>query len=183
MDFIRSEKVDITFISVNEDILKKIKISKNISLAAYYRLLVHLFFPKKINKIIYLDSDLIVNEDIGKLLELDIKNNYPLAVQEQDSYSKYVSSPSGILNYKQLGLNPKNKFFNSCVLEINLDKWRLKNIGVKTINYIKNNKKYIRLWDQKGINFVLANKIGKLDLRWNLLAQIFWYPWKKKSLQ
>lgn len=176
---LKMERADIRFVRVNDKLLKKMTLGRRITVAAYYRVLIPMVLPKELKKVIYLDSDLIVNTDIGKLWDLDIGQNYMLAVQEQGRSSLYVSSPLGLLNYKELGIDPFSKLFNSGVMLINLDRWRKDNISQKVIEYLEQNKEKVRWWDQDGLNAVLAGKWGEIDHRWNLVTQIFWNPsWK-----
>jgi lipopolysaccharide biosynthesis glycosyltransferase len=170
---LKMERADIRFVYINDNSLKKLKVTAHITVTAYYRLLMPMVLPKELKKVIYLDSDLIVNTDIGKLWDLDIGQNYILAVPEQGKNCLYVSSPGGLLNYKELGIDPTSKQFNSGVMLINLDRWRKDNISQEVIEYLEQNKEKVRWWDQDGLNAVLAGKWGEIDHRWNLLTQIF----------
>lgn len=171
---LKTERVDIRFVHLDDRALKKLKITKKrITVTAYYRLLIPMALPKELRKVIYLDSDLIVNTDIGRLWDLDVGQNYMLAVQEQGKDALYVSSSLGLLNYKELGIDPASKQFNTGVMLINLYKWRKDNISQKVIEYIEQNKEKIRWEDQDGLNALLAGKWGEIDHRWNLLTQTF----------
>ena len=180
LESLKTERVHIKVVYVSDKQFKKMKVSRrHITLATYYRLLIPTVLPKECRKVIYLDSDLIVNTDIGELWDLDIEQNYILAVQEQGKDALYVSSPSGLLMYEELGIDPSSKQFNTGVMLINLHKWREDNISQKVIEFIEQNKEKVRWWDQDGLNAVLAEKWGEIDHRWNLLTQIFSNPsWK-----
>lgn len=170
---LKTEPVEIRFIDIDETPLNNMLVGRRFTRTAYYRLIAYLLLPQEIKKIIYLDSDLIVNEDIENLWDIDIEENHLLAVQEQGKKLLYVSSPCGLLNYKELGIDPTRKYFNSGVMVIDLDKWRRDDIGLKVIKYMEQNKRYIRWYDQDGLNAVLAHKWGELDHRWNLCTTIF----------
>jgi len=167
-------KIDIKWIKIDESKLKDVKISAHISIATYYRLLIHKLLPNNIDKVVYIDSDTIFNEDISKIWELNIKNAPLLAVQDQDANTRFVSSPYGLSNYRDLGLDSKSKYFNAGVLLINLKKWRSDDIGSKSIEYARKNAKIIKFHDQDGLNAILSNKWKELDLRWNFSSQMFW---------
>ena len=68
------------------------------------------------HKIIYLDCDLIVEQQLSKLFNYDI-GRYPIAAVE-DMWSGKDD------NYERLGYDRKYGYFNSGVLLINLDMWR-----------------------------------------------------------
>ena len=177
---LQTERAHIRFVHVSDESYRNMKITKNIiTLAAYYRLSIPAVLPKELSKVIYLDSDLIVNTNIGELWDLDVEQNHILAVPEQGKNCLYVSSPFGLLMYKELGIDPSSKQFNTGVMLINLDKWREDNISRKVIEFLEQNKEKVRWWDQDGLNAVLAGKWKEIDHRWNLLTQIFYNPsWK-----
>jgi lipopolysaccharide biosynthesis glycosyltransferase len=153
------------FIQAPLNIIENLKESGHFSRAAYLRLLIPDLLPNQYNKAIYLDSDLIVKGNLGDLWNINIGDNYLLAVPSLGI--PYVSSNYGLSNYQKLGISAKSKYFNSGVLVINLEKWRNNNISQKIINYIEQNEE-ITLWaDQDGMNALLAGKWGELPAKWN----------------
>ena len=168
-----SEQVEISFVQANEALLENMKVSDVLTLATYYRLLIPELLPKHFEKVIYLDSDLIVKGDLGQLWNIDLGDNYVLAVQ--DICQRYIWNAGGLRNYQQLGISPESKYFNGGVLVINLEKWRAENTGRKTIEFLEQNKEYVQWHDQDGLNGVLAGKWGELDPRWNQMHAIHEY--------
>jgi lipopolysaccharide biosynthesis glycosyltransferase len=167
------EKCQINWINVPRNKFKNLKIDSGISVSAYHRLLVDELLPSELHKVIYLDSDLVVIGDLGELWAKEIGDQYLLAVQ--DAGIGYVSGKTGLMNYRELGIDPDCKYFNSGVMVINLKKWRADSIGQKVLAYIQQNHQYIRLHDQDGLNAILAGHWGELDPRWNRTPQIFYY--------
>jgi lipopolysaccharide biosynthesis glycosyltransferase len=152
----------------SKDFVSKMgSLNPHVTLAAYYRLLIPELLPPEFDKAIYLDSDLIVLGNLGDLWDIEIGENYLLAVQ--DMLTPYVSCPSGLLNYKELGLLPESRYLQSGVLVLNLQKWRSKNVTAAMMEYLQNNKQYIRWDDSDILNAVLANKWETIDPRWNQL--------------
>lgn len=169
------DRVDINWVPVPEKLLPTVKGSAHVTSAAYYRLLIPEILPNYIHKVIYLDSDLIVIDDLGNLWDMDVENTYLLAVQ--DMAVPYVSSPLGLANYKQLGYSPNCKYFNTGVMVINVDKWREDNICDRVLEYIANNSQYVRWWDQDGLNAILAEKWKEIHPKWNQQAAIYGHPY------
>jgi lipopolysaccharide biosynthesis glycosyltransferase len=164
-----TEKVDvkIQWVQPRADLLEKMKVSGHVTVATYFRLLIPDLLPDWFNKAIYLDGDIVVNEDLGKLWDLELGDNYLLAVQ--DTSAPYVSSPAGLTNYKELGIPSDWKYFNAGVLAINLQKWRTDSVSAKVIQYLAENEEHVRWWDQDGLNAILAGKWGELDPKWNVM--------------
>jgi lipopolysaccharide biosynthesis glycosyltransferase len=172
-----SETCNVKFIQIPQNWLKTIEeshlyceahnitVNRYISFSCYYRLLIPELLHKDFKKVIYLDCDLVVRGDLEQLWQIDLEENYVLAAQ--DMWIRSVSSPRGLLNYQELGIPPDSKYFNSGVLVINLEKWRINKISTKAMQYLKQNLKYIRYHDQDVLNALLVSRWGELDPRWN----------------
>lgn len=168
------ERCQVHWLNPLKSKLSSLRINSCMSVAAYHRLLVAELLPESLDKIIYLDSDLVVLNDLEKLWEIDVGNNYILAAQ--DIGIGYVSSELGLENYQALGLEADCKYFNSGVMVINLNKWRTDSVGPKVIEYIQQNPQFIRWYDQDGLNALLAKNWGELPPQWNRTPQIYHYP-------
>jgi lipopolysaccharide biosynthesis glycosyltransferase len=178
---IPSQDICLSWLHPQKNLFKNVPTSQSITIAAYYRLLIPALLPKQFKKAIYLDSDLIVRGNLARLWNIDIENNYVLAVQ--DIGAPYVSSSRGLVNYQMLGIPGDSKYFNSGVLVMNLQKWREDCISQKVLEYLNQNKEHVRWHDQDGLNAILAGQWGELDPRWNQLPYIFKYSsWKESSL-
>ncbi len=177
IDSVKSDKVSLKWLKIDDKLLSNMLISRHITLASYYRILIPNLLSNQYKKAIYLDSDLIVKGNLELLWNIDIEENYLLAVPDIDV--PHVSSPKGLRNYQQLGIPSDAKYFNAGVLVINLDKWRSNSTSVKVIQYIEQNKEHVRWHDQDGLNAVLPGKWGELDLKWNQSPKIYEYSsWK-----
>lgn len=151
--------------------LENVKVSGHLSAAAYLRFQIPALIPQCYDKAIYLDSDLIVNHDLTDLWEIELGDAYLLAAQE--IVAPYVSSPKGLLNYQQLGLAAKAKYFNSGVLVLNLQRWREQQVTAQLMDYLSTHWDVVQFHDQDCLNAVLAHHWRELDLRWNQTPGIF----------
>ncbi|MGH7426947.1 MAG: glycosyltransferase, partial [Candidatus Methylomirabilaceae bacterium] len=70
--------------------------------------------PNRVEKAIYLDSDLVVHGNIAELWGVGLGGKPLLAVQDEGA--RTVGSPWGLRNYSELGLDPSAMYFNSGVL-------------------------------------------------------------------
>lgn len=167
------DRVTIHWVKPDPKLFANLPVSRYLTIAAYYRLLIPEVVPQNFDKVIYLDCDMIVRGDLSQLWQIEMGDNYVLAVQ--DDNQPYISMAAGLSNYRELGLHPHHKFFNSGLLVINLAKWRAENIGAKVLKFSEQNREYIRDADQDGLNAVLAGKWGELDPRWNQMPRIYDY--------
>ncbi len=129
--------------------------------ATYYRFFIPSLLPQY-DKVLYLDSDLIVLDDISKLFFTDLENNYAGAVMEEvmslvDVFGNYVE--------KGLGINRAN-YFNAGVMLLNLKALREISLLEKFSSLIS---KFIFkvTQDQDYLNVILKDKVKFLDLGWN----------------
>ena len=137
-------------------------------LTAYYRIFAPLVIPQELERVLYMDVDMIVLDDISKLWHTDIGDKIFGAVQD---FQKVVScSWGGIPNYKELGLAPDTKYFNSGLLLINAKAWRAVDLTSRIFRCLDENKQYINFPDQYGLNVAMANQWFELDPRWNWFA-------------
>ncbi len=152
--------------------VRQLNVSERYPASVYLRLLLPSLLPPWIEKAIYLDSDLIIDEDIGELWKADVGRKAVLAAQDEGAPT--VGSPWGLSNYRELGLHSSTKYFNSGVLVFNLRRWREQRIADRIIKYIAAHPHLMRFGEQDAMNAVLANDWGALDPKWNQLVS----PWE-----
>lgn len=126
-----------------------------------------------IDKILYLDTDLIILASIHHLFEMDLNNTMLLAVPEMGESLQYASSKNGIYNYKDLNIPDNHKMLNSGVLLINLNKWRKENIISKMETYSKIHRNSIKLFDQELFNVFFWNDWKILNPQWNVSTDYY----------
>jgi len=126
--------------------------------AVYFRLFFPLIIPATIERLLYLDTDTIVLNDLSEFFDLDLEN-YPVGAV----YDNYVKTQPLI------GLEKEGEYFNSGVLLVDTQKWREQKISERTFDYIKQFPERIRFVDQCGLNAVLKDNWKKLENRFNLL--------------
>lgn len=137
-------------------------------LTVYMRIFSPYVVGENVKKLIYLDVDTLVQEDISKLWNTPLNDRTIGAVQD---VSKTVDCDwAGIANYQELGLAPDTKYFNSGVLIIDTEKWKAEDISNQVITTLTKYKEYVRLPDQYALNVVFATKWFELDPKWNWFA-------------
>lgn len=129
-----------------------------ISLATYYRLLLPILLSKEITKVLYLDVDLIVRQDIQELYSLNIEDYFAAAaIDELD-----------IFQCKRLKLS---KYFNAGVVLFNLKKIREENCLNKFFEIAKRDD--IKFQDQDILNITFADNWLTIDIKWNPGSVLF----------
>ena len=138
------------------------------SIATYYRLIINEILPKDVEKAIYLDCDVIVEQDLKNLWDIDIS----------DKMFGGCESIVGAESVNRLKLN--GNYFNAGVLLMNIK--RLRNVDVKTegIKYLEEKGKAIVYQDQDILNGLFNNDCKYLSLKWNTYTDLF-FPLKDET--
>jgi len=150
--------------------IKTSKISHHLTHATYYRLLIADLLPIEVEKVIYLDIDLLIKQDLTLLWSINTEQYCIAAVQ--DMGLPYVSSRYGLKIYSELNLNPDTKYFNAGVIIINLSLWRSQKISEEVFDFLSKYSEKIRWHDQDALNVIFAKKWLELDPRWNQIPYI-----------
>ena len=149
------------------------------SVGAMYRLFVSHILPREVEKIIYLDSDIVVNLDIVELWRIELGDKIFGAVTA-------FLNKSGIqeaLEYPPLcqnGVVKHEDYFNSGVLIMNLTLLRNeKKLLPNWLKVLEKNPQYGKLADQDTLNYYFSTRILKLPLKFN---DIVFYARKKPEV-
>lgn len=135
--------------------------NKHLSKAAYFRLLISALVPEY-NKCIYLDCDLIVNNDLKELYGIDLENNYLAGVRDCHIME---DTPREAQHQNILGLPSRDKYVNSGVLVMNLEKMRNDRLIPRFLEQLKRENWYE---DQDVLNLCCYPAIKILPLKYNL---------------
>jgi len=127
--------------------------------SVYYRLKIPSIFSEE-EKMLYLDADIIVTQDLSELYNIDLKDNYLGAVADGTRSTK-----KGDPYLKELGIDVSG-YVNSGVIIWNSKKCREDGIEEKFKEYI-DSRKTIKYPDQDTINVVCYDKILSLPLKYN----------------
>ncbi|MBE6573707.1 MAG: glycosyltransferase family 8 protein [Ruminococcaceae bacterium] len=154
------EFVDIT--SALENIKSHFKDVYHFSVVTYYRLFIASLFPQY-DRIIYLDSDLVVLGDISKLYDMPIGDNILCAAPEQ-----FVRNTEEFRDYADiaLGVDPDG-YVNAGVLVINLNEFRRCRIEQRFVELITKYDFDLLDPDQAYLNYLCRDRIYLLENGWN----------------
>ena len=154
----------IAFYEIGATEFEDLRVDKWASMAVYYRLLAPRLLPANLNKVLYLDCDIIVRRSLEELWNTDIADHALAAVPNNDQDDgRILRLPTGA------------KYFNSGVLLINLQFWRQYNVPETAISFVRENPDKVQYWDQDALNATFIDQWVELPSRWN--AQIDkWHP-------
>jgi lipopolysaccharide biosynthesis glycosyltransferase len=140
----------------------------------YFRCLVGTLLPKTVGRCIYLDADTLVRSDLIDLWRTDLGGATVGAALD------YFLPRTGdaIAPWRELGLDPDARYFNSGVMVIDLDSWRAADVGKRVLEVCFSQQAH--LWaqgkwpqhDQFGLNVIFHGAWKQLSQDWNYLSEM-----------
>lgn len=154
----RKYRQSVNFIKIDLNKFSFLPEIGHLSRATWYRILIPEIF-ENLDKILYLDSDTIVDAEIAELYNINISEKIIAAAKDAQTIESF-----------------ENKDFNAGVLLINIKNWKENNITNKAIDFISKNKddfenkKYPNL-DQDVLNKVIEkNLVQEIPIRYNFVT-------------
>jgi lipopolysaccharide biosynthesis glycosyltransferase len=150
--------------TVDPSVIRGARVSGQVSIATYFRILIPRLLPEDVDRTLFLDSDIIVRGSISPLYGADI-----------DEYTHAaIANPLSQGDIARLGLPAASKYFNAGVLLLNLDRWRRERVVDQLLEYISRNPHNLRWWDQDALNATLHGRWRQLRPTWNAQWPFFW---------
>lgn len=193
-NFPKRNNVSIRFLDITPSTLlinkKDLYIEISVTVATYYRFFIQNIF-KNYQKVLYLDCDIVVLDDISKLFFYNLEGNYIGAVRDvrenlasklRLKVSNNVIWPDYVKNVVRL--KDVYDYFQAGVILFDLCKLKEEKVDLlfASLNELKRIQTPI-LSDQDVLNSVFNGKIKYLPTRWNIEWQIlFEFPNYKKLM-
>jgi lipopolysaccharide biosynthesis glycosyltransferase len=134
--------------------LEGVPLSGGYPQTTYWSLLLADILPRDVERVLYLDSDLVVVSDLQALMDADLEGRTLGGVD--DPSSSRLRAKWGV-----------DRYINSGVMLIDLKRWRDRDYGHRCVAFSIAQGDHIEYLDQCAINNVLAGDIALLDRRWN----------------
>lgn len=123
----------------------------------YYRIFAAGYLPESVNRVLYLDSDIIVKGDISEFYNTDFEDNF---------FAATTNVHSGFLKWfvrVKNGAEKNTTYVNTGVLLMNLEKLRREQSHEEVLAYIERRKLFLTLPDQDVISTLYGHKIKIAD--------------------
>ncbi|EFG4416218.1 glycosyltransferase family 8 protein [Escherichia coli] len=154
--FTKYENLGLKFIKLDESKLEGLPLLQHFKISTYFRILAPAVLSEY-DKLLYLDADIIVDNDILELWQTDV-TNYTLAAVREESI---------VALDKRLRIPANYKYFNAGVVVLNSKKIREENKFGPVIDYLKENINEILYLDQDALNAILYDEWLEIDEKWN----------------
>ena len=134
------------------------------SIVTYYRLYAAELLPETVDKVLYLDCDIIVDDSLRELFDMDWDGIAAGVVPDMcTEWTGY---------YERLGYDRSKGYFNAGVMLMNLDYWRKHGTGQQCLDWLADNYDKVFNNDQDVLNVVLADKKKTLPITYNYQIQL-----------
>lgn len=179
----------VEFVDVREllkEVMERLHTCIYYTQTTYYRLFIANLYPQY-DKVLYIDSDVVVRGDVSKLYNIEIGDNLIGATIED-----FVMTYPYIQPYfeKVLGLPHYKDYFNAGLLIMNLDQFRKQKFEEQFVEML--NKYKFVVQDQDYLNVICHGKVQYIDPMWNkspcnpnvpvedinlIHYKLIWKPW------
>lgn len=149
---------------------KNLFLRGHFTIETWFRLLMPELLPNY-DKVLYLDSDLVVNSDLAKLYQTDIHGYLLAACHDADTAGLYNGAPS-YSNKRHyidhvLKLNHPYDYFQAGVILFNLAEFRQQYTTAELLKFAASRK--WELLDQDVLNCLAQGQVKPLDMSWNVM--------------
>ena len=164
------DNMSLHFCDVSEHVLRHDLSTNNphISVETYYRFLIQEILPYY-DKVLYLDSDLIIQGDISELYSVDLGNNLLAAARDIDFLGNLNMKDGKRLAYakKVLGMENPYDYFQAGVLVLNTAEMRQLYSIEAWLDYASDDRFIYN--DQDVLNAHCEGRVTWLDYDWNVM--------------
>lgn len=153
-----------TFLALDTEKYRDLATYHHLTQATYYRTTLPDALDAPIQKILYLDCDVIVEEDIRELY------NYPL----EEKIIGAVENP-GFDRYAQLGIPAEHGYFNAGILLIDVVGWKQYGASDKIMELLAGTSGagHLKFGNQDSFNAILHDQWKPLPTKWNVQREMF----------
>ncbi|MFI3302535.1 MAG: glycosyltransferase family 8 protein [Rikenellaceae bacterium] len=175
-------RAQVTFYDVDVELLSQCPINPQIhsnSIAKYFRLLIPSLVDEGIERILYLDGDILVRRNLSELFDMDMQGRTIAMVYDKIRYDTEL--------FNRLRYEREYGYFNSGVCLMNTKQWRERGCTQTIFDYIAENSSILTWEDQDALNRVFAGDCLALPFMYNVQEYMFYEDesyiyWKDSQL-
>ena len=157
-----TDTLELRWIDVDPNLVRDLHCPPWLPLATLFRLTLPDLLPE-LDRVIYLDADIVVLESLSGLWRCDLGEAVLGAVR--DAVSPWAAGPIGT-HWRDLGLAPDSPYFNAGVLLVSLSAWRKEQVVQAAADILR--AKALVYGDQDALNAVTQGCWRELPRRWNV---------------
>ena len=141
----------------------RVSLVRHVSPAAVFKFFIADIL-QELDRVIYIDDDVLIQGDLGELWDTDISGVYAGVVKDSQTVIGWEK------HLKWLDFRHES-YFNSGVMYLNLSLMRRDNLPSQLVDYRVRGKN--RFMDQDALNVVFGDRVKYLSIRYNCLNWLF----------
>ena len=154
-------------IQVDESGLADAPTSDRYPKAIYYRIFAAEYLPRELDRVLYLDPDMIINGSLGELYDMQMGTAFFAA-------ASHIRGFLHRFNELRLDMDEDSPYINSGVMLMNLPALRAEQDMQAVFDYMDTHKGRLMLPDQDIISALYGQRILPLDpIRYNMTEKLF----------
>jgi lipopolysaccharide biosynthesis glycosyltransferase len=168
-DMVRRGGGEISFLFVDDERVADLWTHPVLPASAWYNVFLPDLLPE-LDRVLYLDGDVIVLDSLAPLWETELGDHYLAAVTnvlQQDHFPRL----------DDLGLSGPEVYFNAGVMLMNLGQLRREDGVTAVVEWARANPDKIRWPPQDALNVALGSRRLPLHPRWNCMNSVVSFPW------
>lgn len=150
-------------IKINKEYFINIPTTEHLSIETYFRLFAPIFLPEDVDRILYLDGDILVTGSIDELYHTELENYFFAGAKDTSNKIELVK--------ENLGIPRRYTYINAGILLMNIRLMRKEYKLEEALTYAKKNQDIIPNCDQDVINALYFNKIKLVSNKFNYEAR------------
>jgi len=168
----QAQRISLDSILVSHNLLKRSGIDEGLTAGNrtrffrgsefYHRLLLPSVLPASLERVIYMDSDMMARRSIAPLWIKPFDGKAALVIQDP-----ILATVADMPYLQELITKPDSRYFNSGLIVFNLDRWRREKLAQRVIRLLDEQRAQVRYPDQDILNIVLQGECQVLDQSWN----------------
>lgn len=136
---------------------------------SYVRMCIGQLLPQSVDRVLCLDSDTLVLDDLSELWNMDMGDNILAGVADCMNLKAYSS---------QFGLSNNQIYCNAGVFLVDLKKWRAQKVEDRIKNVIQTKNGNVFFFEQTLMNYCCRGKIAKLHPRYNTYTLFYAFDYE-----
>jgi lipopolysaccharide biosynthesis glycosyltransferase len=170
---------DLEFLTINLPEKASFKVYGHVTVATYFRLFLDKVIPATVNRVLYFDSDVLINWPLDELWAVDLRGHVIAAVSDSLASNQPLREEIG----NRIGLAPASTYFNAGVLVIDLYRWRNARVGDRALDFVLDHPDLLTFWDQCALNHIVSGQFRELASEWNFqTCHLRWSVTRKCTL-
>ncbi len=149
-----------------QDVARRMPENKRLSNIVYARLMIDRLVGAEVERVLYLDCDMLVRDNIENLYDIDMEG-FPVAAV-RDSIGAFITGGRDLRNNRDI-FDAADAYFNAGMVLIDVAKWREADIIGRLEQALTDGVMARIYYDQDFLNLVFSCNWLQLPWRWNTI--------------